>query len=326
MPHAGPYEPLLDRFADYLRVVRNLAPSTTSNYRHYVACFLAWWQTQHLDAGLAPVRARHLADHLIAEAARGLAPSTIYAEVNGLRVFFAWLVAEEHLAADPSATLSPPRRNPHRVEVYSPAEAATILAHTSTLTEVGGRQRHAIVAMFRYTGARAGEVSELRLDRVDLAARRIEVLGKGSRHRTIALTTQLVDILGTFLREVRPRLPDTPFVFVNTHPFVADPSMRCSISALEREVRQAAEGAGIPGRHYPHRWQPLAGHRADPGGSRRGTGPTPPRPRQRRVHDALHPPPRRRRPRSARRSVHTSRPGRGMTAYAFEERNGRTHP
>ncbi|HEX9765197.1 MAG TPA: tyrosine-type recombinase/integrase [Nitriliruptorales bacterium] len=44
-------------------------------------------------------------------------------------------------------------------------------------------------------------------------------------------------------------------MFVNTHPFVPDPDKRCSISNLEREVRLAAEGAGIPGRHYPHRWR-----------------------------------------------------------------------
>ena len=255
MPHAGPYEPLLDRFADHLRVVRNLAPSTTSNYRHYVACFLAWWDAQHPGTSLAPVRARHLADHLVAEAARGLAPATIYAEVNGLRVFFAWLVAEEHLPADPSATLAAPRRNPNRVDVYSPADAAEILAHTAQLTDLRGRQRHAIVATFRYTGARAGEVSGLRLDRIDLAGRRLEVLGKGSRHRTIALTTQLAEVLDVFLTEVRPQLPDTPYLFVNTHPFVPDPDKRCSISALERDVRLAARGAGIAGRHYPHRWR-----------------------------------------------------------------------
>ncbi len=81
------------------------------------------------------------------------------------------------------------------------------------------------------------------------------MLGKGSRHRTIALATPLVDILATFLREVRPLLPDTPFMFVNRHPLVPDPHKRCSISALEREVRLAAWGAGLPGHHYPHRWR-----------------------------------------------------------------------
>lgn len=57
------------------------------------------------------------------------------------------------------------------------------------------------------------------------------------------------------MEEVRPQLPDTPYLFVNTHPFVPDPDKRCSVSALQRECRLAARGAGLPGRHYPHRWR-----------------------------------------------------------------------
>jgi site-specific recombinase XerC len=77
------------------------------------------------------VRARHLHDFLTAEADRGLAPATRYAEINALRRFFAWLVAEEELDADPSATLSPPRRTPNHVDV-SPAEADAISRGAAT--------------------------------------------------------------------------------------------------------------------------------------------------------------------------------------------------
>lgn len=255
MPAVGPFEAVLDRFAHHLRAVRNRAPSAVANCRHYVACFLRWWLDEHDGAPLAQVRARHLHDFLVAESARGLAPATRYAEINALRRFFAWLVDEEELAADPAATLSPPRRNPGRVDVYTPDDAEAILAHTATLTDLRGQQRHAIISALRYTGARAGEVSNLRLDRVDLDGRRLEVLGKGSRHRLLAVPEPLANVLARFLTEVRPRLPRTPYLFVNTHPFVPDPHKRCSVSALQRECRLAAQGAGIPGRHYPHRWR-----------------------------------------------------------------------
>lgn len=255
MPVVGPFEAVLDRFTEHLRAVRNRAPSTIANCRHYVACFLGWWVAEHGEVTLDQVRARHLHDFLAHEAARGLAPATRYAEINALRRFFAWLVAEEELVADPAATLAPPRRHPNRVDVYSPADAAAILAHTAALTDLRGRQRNAIISTLRYTGARAGEVSNLRVDRVDLEGRRMEVLGKGSRHRLLALPAPLVEVLGRFLSEVRPLLPPTPYLFVNTHPFVPDPDKRCSVSALQRECRLAAQGAGIPGRHYPHRWR-----------------------------------------------------------------------
>lgn len=184
-----------------------------------------------------------------------MSPATIYAETNMLRVFFGWLVAEEHIAADPTGALVSPKRITPRVDVYSTEEMAAILAATAQLTDLRGRQRHAIVATFRYTGARAGEVSNLRLDRLDLRHRRLEVYGKGRRHRLLAISVPLAEVLEAFLADVRPQLPDTPYLFVNTHVLVPDPDKRCSISNLERECRLAGRAAGVAGRHYPHRWR-----------------------------------------------------------------------
>jgi len=249
------FDVLLDRYADHLVAVRNRAPSTVSNARLYVGAFLRWWEAGGAGADLGAVRVRHLHDFVVAESDRGLAPATVYAEVNALRRFFAWLVAEEVLPADPTTALASPRRHAGRVDVYSPAEAAAVLAHTASLDDLRGRQRHAIIATLRYTGVRAGELANLRLDRVDLDGRRLEVLGKGSRHRLLAVPGPLAVVLEAFLTEVRPQLPTTPYVFVNTHPFVPDPDKRCSVSALQRECRLAARGAGLPGRHYPHRWR-----------------------------------------------------------------------
>lgn len=139
--------------------------------------FLTWWLQHHPGAALGDVRLRHVSDYLVAEAERGMSPATIHAEGNGLRIFFGWLVAEEQIVNDPTKALVSPRRVPGRIDVYSPAEAEAILAHTATPTDLRGRQRHAIVATLRYSGARAGEVPGLRLDRLDLEGHRFEVLG-----------------------------------------------------------------------------------------------------------------------------------------------------
>jgi site-specific recombinase XerD len=255
MPPVGPYTPLYERFLDYVRVVRGCAPSTVGNARHYVGLFLAWWLRNGEGLDLDAVRLRHLNDFLVVEAERGMSPATIYAEANLLRVFFGWLVAEEHIAADPTTALVSPRRITQRVDVYSTEEMAAILAATATATDLRGRQRHAIIATLRYTGVRAGEASNLRLERLDLPHRRLEVLGKGRKHRMLAIAAPLAEILERFLAEVRPAMPETPYLFVNRHCLVPDPDLRCSISNLERECRIAGRAAGLPGRHYPHRWR-----------------------------------------------------------------------
>lgn len=250
MPRVEPYEALLDRFVDHLRAVRNLAPSTASNSRHYVACFLRCWLDHHPGQGLERIRAA-------------------------------------------STSTPPPRPQPS----------------SATLTDLRGRQRHAIIATLRWTGVRAGALSNLQRDRVDLPARRLEVLGKGSRRRIVAMPAPLAEVLGVFLHDVRPQLPDTPYRFVNTHPFVPDADRRCSVSALQRECRLAAQGAGLPRPALPTPVAVLVGHRAHPSRRGRGPGATRARPPQRGVDDALHAPRRRGRTAMPRRAMNGAQRG-----------------
>jgi site-specific recombinase XerD len=62
-------------------------------------------------------------------------------------------------------------------------------------------------------------------------------------------------VLTAFLTEVRPQLPDSPLLLANAHPFVTTAQHGLGQEALSREVELAALGAGVPGRHHPHKWR-----------------------------------------------------------------------
>ena len=64
-----------------------------------------------------------------------------------------------------------------------------------------------------------------------------------------------VEALSGFLRDVRPLLPASPLLFSNAHPFVTTAQYGFGQEALSREVELAALGAGVPGRHHPHKWR-----------------------------------------------------------------------
>ena len=102
---------------------------------------------------------------------------------------------------------------------------------------------------------RSGELRTLRRRDLDLAAGRAVVVGKGARQRIVLLPPALVPTLSEFLAEVRPRLPDSPLLLANAHPFVTTPQHGFGTDALAREVELAGLGARVPGRHYPHKWR-----------------------------------------------------------------------
>jgi site-specific recombinase XerD len=148
-----------------------------------------------------------------------------------------------------------PKASPLHTEIYTPAQIQKILAHTAALSDVRGRQRHVIVSTLRHTGMRSGELRTLRHDGLDLTAGTATVYGKGARQRLVLLPPALLPILGAFLNEVRPNLPDSPLLLANAHPFVTTAQHGFGTDALAREVELAGLGAGVPGRHYPHKWR-----------------------------------------------------------------------
>ncbi len=246
---------LLDEFAAYTRGVSGFAEPTVANHRTYLRAFAAWWQANHAGKPPTAATAAMLADFLVAEAERGIAPRTRRSELGALRRFYDWLLLTGAAATNPAASLESPRLPPLNPEIYTAAQIRAILDHTAALTDVRGRQRNLIVAMLRFTGMRSAELRTLRRDALDLDAGRARVLGKGARARVVLLPPPLIAILRTFVAEVRPQLPASPLLLANAHPFVTTPQSGFGQEALAREVEVAGLGAQVPGRHFPHKWR-----------------------------------------------------------------------
>ena len=246
---------LLGQFADYEHAVNGLAAATVRNHRIYLQAYLRWGRAARSWSGVPPASPADLAAFLIAEAARGLCGRTRRAEVAALRRFHAWLILTGRATHNPAATLSSPRVGPARNGVYSAADVAAILAHTAALGDLRGRQRHAIVTTLRYTGMRSAELRTLRRRDLDLAAGQARVIGKGDRERMVLLPAPLCTVLAAFVRDVRPQLPSSPLLLANAHPFVTTAQAGFGQEALAREVELAGQGAGVAGRHHPHKWR-----------------------------------------------------------------------
>jgi site-specific recombinase XerD len=115
---------------------------------------------------------------------------------------------------------------------------------------------HAVLATMRYTGLRRNEVSIVRLDGVDLDAGRLSVVGKGDKPRIVPIAPPLVPILHEYLRTLRPELPTSAYFFANPsaqrgHRYEG----RLGPPTVAKIVERAGNGAGVAGRHFPHRWR-----------------------------------------------------------------------
>jgi integrase/recombinase XerC len=194
----------LRAFLEYLRLNRNASAHTVSAYESDIAQFLSF-AAAHLgkptaalepdDIELGAIRSfladLHRQGHARASAARKL---------SALRAFGRYLRRQGWTDANPAALAVAPKREQRIPAHLSVSEMSRLLEMPDTATPLGRRDR-AILELFYASGVRLSELVGLDLDDVNLSARMVRVMGKGSKERLVPFGDSARQALGAWFRD-----------------------------------------------------------------------------------------------------------------------------
>ena len=219
------------------------APRTVDAYRRDLAAFEDW-----LGAPVARASVEELETYLAELRAAGLSGATIARRVAALRSFFRHQTLLGDRTDNPAAELDLPRRHRRLPRTLSPAEAERLVEAAVGTTPRSLRDR-ALVELLYGAGLRVGEAVGLAKSDVDLEARAVRALGKGSKERIVPIGRPAVEALRRYLSRGRPFLDarHRPDLFLNARG-----------GALTRAgafliLRRLAAKAGLePERVHPH--------------------------------------------------------------------------
>jgi site-specific recombinase XerD len=118
------------------------------------------------------------------------------------------------------------------------------------LADLGSHRDQAIVLLMVFGGLRAAEVRSLRLADVDQGRRRVRVVGKGGRERTVPVDRSFFAELAAYLRDERPPGLRTPECFVVLRgPTAGRPMTEAGMRSMFRYHRATSGAARV----RPHR-------------------------------------------------------------------------
>jgi integrase/recombinase XerD len=219
------------------------APKTVEAYRRDLAALGAW-----LHGPIGSVRTEQLEQYLAELRAAGRSPATIARRVAAIRSFFRHQSLLGVRADNPAAELDLPRRRRTLPRTLSPGEAERLVEAASGTTPRALRDR-ALVELLYGAGLRVSEAVGLDKGGVDLEARLVRCIGKGSKERVVPIGRQAVQALRRYLSRGRPFL-DTrhrPELFLNAK---GGGLTRAGAFLI---LRRLAEKAGLePERVHPH--------------------------------------------------------------------------
>ena len=252
---------LMRRFEQHLRVERGLAGLTVRNYRTDLEPLFDFMLKNGVPDLKALDRAA-LRAYLAWLIELGYVRRSVARKVSALRTLLRWLVRLKLIDADPL-----PRRGVMKLDSRLPRflsqnEAAKLVQAADSgsgagmtapgktgITALGKTRDRALLELIYGAGLRVSEARDLDVVHLNLGARELRVVGKGSKERVVLIGVPARDALSLYLRDVRPSLvadDSDGALFLNRF------GGRLSQRSIQQKVRSYAAQAGLGGWVHPH--------------------------------------------------------------------------
>ena len=208
-------EYLIDQFIDYIRTQRNYSNNTEISYIKDLEDFNAYLQKKKLKyQNLSYKDISEYTKYLKEE--KKYEPTSINQHLSALRSFYNYLINKEKINTNPFKLISGPKKDiklPNYMK-YSEFEA---MVESCDDTYLGIRNR-ALLELLLATGARIGEVVNIKVQDVDFINREIKVLGKGNKERICYFNEHANESLENYLHNSRDFLlknKTSSYLFIN---------------------------------------------------------------------------------------------------------------
>lgn len=201
----GPIKNLLPKFVDSLKAL-DRSPATILAYKSDIEQLVNFLieKGKVLPEQVRPGDLDNFRDTLLAGS---YTPKSVSRKLNALKTFFRWVLNENLITSDPSATVAHPKTTNSLPKFLTQLEYRALRDVTRNDVRVA-----AIVELILQTGLRISEIANLKTAHIKNGEFKIEAYATQAE-RTIPLNRPAQDALNLYL-SLRPKV-DSPYVFVS---------------------------------------------------------------------------------------------------------------
>lgn len=204
---------LLSQYLDFLLIERGLSQNTIMAYRSDILAFFDFLSNLENKEKIENVNRYDINLFLKNMRDTSYAPTSILRSIAALRGFFKWLFVSELIVADPTNCIEPLRVSKKLPKVLSVSEIELIFRNKFDLLEA------AILELLYAGGLRVSELTDLKLSNLNLKAKYVRCIGKGSKERIVPIGKKAVFALEKYLVQRQKILDNfhksSNYVFLN---------------------------------------------------------------------------------------------------------------
>lgn len=174
-----------------------------------------------------------------------LAISTINRRINSLRSFYSWATEMKHLQHNPMQNIQDLKsadEDSEKIMWLTEKEFEDLLniLRKKTLKGAYSEEKYhrdrAIIYLLTYTGIRVEELSNMKLTDIDLDLKRIRIIGKGKKIRTIPISHTLFIEIKDWLHFRTEIAKKKPYIAESTYMFYSQRSPKFSVRGIQAMI------------------------------------------------------------------------------------------
>jgi integrase/recombinase XerC len=248
---------LVERHLEHLRVERRLAPSTLKSVAASLDRLQGFAAAQ--DLALVNVHSHHIRRWAATLHGEGAAPRSVAIALSAWRGLYRWLGRERLIPANPVEGVRAPKAAKPLPKALPVDQAMALADLHRGAAEADARleaRDHCIVELLYGCGLRVAELCALDVRPsntdatrgwIDAAAGEAQVIGKGSKRRSVPVGAQALKSLEAWLvHRTALAKADEPALFVTRH------GTRLTASQVRTRLKDRAVAAGLPTHVHPH--------------------------------------------------------------------------
>ena len=247
LPRSASFSGHVRDYADHIATSRQLAGHTVRNYINDLVPLIEYLGERDIS-DLASVDRLFLRGYLAWLMSLGFSRNSVSRKLSALKSFFRFLRQTGVIEIDQTGLVTGPRREKRLPAVASSFEIDRLLDGPDIATDAGVRDR-ALLEVLYAAGLRVSEVTAMDLGDLDLRAREVRVLGKGSKPRVALIGGHSVHWLERYLADVRPKFVSRrsdAAVWMNRS------GGRLTARSVQRLVKKYALAAGLDPDFHTH--------------------------------------------------------------------------
>ena len=234
---------LIQKFELYLSIQQNKANHTVTNYiRDIKQCF------NLLDNVLInQINDSHVFNYLEQLKSSKQSNQTIYRKMVSLNQFWAFLIQKNYINYNPWVSVKRPKSNyqlPVFIEEHTMLE---LLNNYPSITAEDIRNK-AILELLFASGIRVSELTQLKLDDLNLQQKECIVLGKGNKYRIALFGSRATNAIQFYCKHVRHEWTDSKNSFL----FLSKRGASLTVRTIQRILKQANQYHSSPIEITPH--------------------------------------------------------------------------